>query len=234
VLPVKIESAPTRILIADDDPILVELLAQPLTDAGYEVLEAFDSASALEICIAQSPALAIIDYEMPGYSGVELARFIDSQTGVALIFVSGHAEEAVVSAAVEAGALAYLLKPVDIQQLIFTVRTALERGRDLRELRQQSNNLNKALTASRSVSVATGLIMGKLGLSQAEAYECLRQRARSNRVRLEALCCNRTKKLAFFSNPCASAQGRRLRRRARDERYFWRAIATWRHVTCAD
>lgn len=176
---------PIRILIADDDPIMLDLLGFHLRAANFEVIEACTSASALEACIASEPALAIIDYEMPGYCGVDLARFINSHTDVNLIFLSAHAEESVVAAAIAAGALAYMVKPVEPAQIVFTVRTALQRGREMQALRSQTHKLSKALQAGRSVSIAIGLLMGKLGLAEREAFECLRRHARSNRIRVD-------------------------------------------------
>lgn len=175
----------TRILIADDDPILVALISGWLRGAGYEVTETADSAAALSACIAQEPHLAIIDYEMPGYSGTDLARFMHSQTDVVLIFLSAHKEREIIDDAIAAGAFAYLVKPVDEQRLLVTVRTALERGREMRELRQRSSNLGGALQTTRMVSMATGLIMGRLRITEQDAFSRLRQQARSNRKKLE-------------------------------------------------
>jgi response regulator NasT len=175
----------TRILVADDDPIFVALIAGWLRGADYEVTECADSASALSACIAQEPRLAIIDYEMPGYSGLDLARFMNSQTDVVLIFLSAHAEREIIDSAIAAGAFAYLVKPVDEQRLLVTVRTALERGREMRELRQRSSNLGGALQTTRMVSMATGLIMGRLRIGEQDAFSRLRQQARSNRKKLE-------------------------------------------------
>jgi response regulator NasT len=174
-----------RILVADDDPILVQLVAGWLQTAGYEVLEANDSTSAMRECIAHNPHLAIIDYEMPGYCGTDLARFIHSQTDVALIFLSSHGERAIIDAAISSGAFAYLQKPVEEADLLQAVRTALERGGELRELRARTSNLGNALQTARTVSLATGLLMGRLRTTQSDAFDRLRQQARSNRKKIE-------------------------------------------------
>jgi len=173
------------VLVADDDPLIVATVGHGLREAKFDVLEAFDSSSALAACIAHKPSLAVIDYAMPGYGGLELARFISTQTDVPLIFLSAYSDEAIVCEAIAAGALAYLVKPIDTQQLLAAVRTALQRGRELRALRLQANQLNTALQTGRTVNVATGLLMAKFQIGQQEAFECLRHYARSNRTRLE-------------------------------------------------
>jgi response regulator NasT len=175
----------TRILLADDDPIILELVGGWLRALDYEVFEATNSANALQACIAHDPHLAIIDYEMPGYCGTDLARFIHSQTSVALIFLSSHGEKEIIDEAISAGAFAYLQKPIGEADLVLAARTAVERGRELRALRDRTSNLNNALQAARTVSLATGLLMGRLRTTQQDAFERLRQQARSNRKKIE-------------------------------------------------
>jgi len=76
------------VLVADDDPLIVATLGHVLHSAGFDVAEVFDGASALEACIRLTPALAIVDYAMPGSNGVELARMIALQTAVPVMFLS--------------------------------------------------------------------------------------------------------------------------------------------------
>ncbi len=176
---------PQLILLVDDDPVILETFGASLREAGFEVLEAADGASALQSCITSSPALAVIDYAMPGLSGVELARQLVAQTDVAFLFLSAHADESVVREAVAAGAMTYLVKPVDGAGLIPPVRTALERSREFLALRSEGQRLSAALKIDRNIGVATGLVMSRFQLGQQAAFERLRRYARSHRVRLE-------------------------------------------------
>jgi two-component system, response regulator PdtaR len=174
-----------RVVVADDDALMVEIMAGWLRDADFEVIEAADGASALNACVANQPDLVVIDYEMPGHQGGELASFIVSQTGAPLIFVSSHDERAIIESAIAGGAYAYLVKPVEQNQFMVTIRTALERGREMKALRSQTNKLHRALEAGRAVNLATGLLMGRFGIAQRDAFERLRRQARSTRARLE-------------------------------------------------
>jgi two-component system, response regulator PdtaR len=178
-------SARPCILLVDDDPIILETFGESLRGAGFEVIEARDGARALQICIAQTPALAVIDYAMPGLSGVELARQLVAQTDVPFLFLSAHSEERIVQQAVAAGALTFLLKPTEPAALIPAVRAALERSREVLALRSETERLNAALRINRNVGVATGLVMARFKITQVEAFERLRTHARSRRVRLE-------------------------------------------------
>jgi response regulator NasT len=180
-------SAPARLLVADDDPLMVKLVGDWLRDSGFEVLEAPDATRALEICVAHRPDLAIIDFDMPGFGGAELASRIHSHTDVPVIFLTGRDEPRIIEQAIGAGALAYLIKPVKASQLLASLRTSLERGREMNEMRARANNLSSALESGRLVNMATGLLMGRLGMTQQTAFACLRHHARSNRARLDEI-----------------------------------------------
>ena len=174
-------------LVADDDPILVTLVGNWLRDAGLDVMEAHDGTNALEICVSRNPDLAIIDFDMPDFGGAELASRIHSHTDVPVIFLTAHDEARVVEQAIGVGALAYLIKPVTESQLLASVRTSLERAREMSEMRTRAKNLSTALETGRLVNLATGLLMGRLGMTQQDAFACLRHQARSNRVRFDEL-----------------------------------------------
>ncbi len=174
-----------KILLADCDPVLVAKVGRDLREAGFEVLEAFDSSSTFDICMGQAPTLAIIDYAMSGTTGVEIAHQIANHTSVPVILTADNSDETIVRNATAAGVLGFLIKPVDTRQLLAAVHVGLQRGRDFRALRVQAEQLNAALQSGRSVGLATGLLMARFRIGREEALERLRRHARSNRIRLE-------------------------------------------------
>jgi two-component system, response regulator PdtaR len=174
-----------RVVLADDDPLVVELFGSWLRDAEFEVIEASDGPSALNACVANQPDLVVMDYSMPGHHGAELAQFIASQTSAPLIFVSSHNEESIIESAIRSGAYAYLVKPIEESQFMATVGAAMERSREMQALRAETNQLHRALEAGRAVNIATGLLMGRFGIARRDAFERLRRQARSSRTRLE-------------------------------------------------
>ncbi len=177
--------APNKILLADNDPVLVATVGRELREAGFEVLEAFDSSTAFDLCMEQTPSLAIIDQAISGATGIEIAQQIANHTSVPTVLTSNSSDETLVRNATAAGALAFLLKPVDSRQLLAMVRVAFQRGRDFRALRVQAEQLNTALQSGRNVGLATGLLMARFRIGRDEALERLRRHARSNRIRLE-------------------------------------------------
>ena len=173
-----------RILIADDDRLILSTLGQGLRDAGYEVLEASDGKAAVHLCETAQPELAVLDMRMPGLSGIEAARLIRERTKVPFIFLSAYGEHDIVRLAVKEGALGYLVKPVDIPQIVPAIEAALARGADISHLRESEQNLITSLEANRVTSIAVGLIMERYHLDRNTAFEQLRQIARSRQVKV--------------------------------------------------
>ena len=178
------------ILLADDDRLILSTLGQGLRDAGYKILEATDGAAAVHICETSHPDLAILDVRMPNMSGVEAAHLIREKTTTPFIFLSAYGDREVVQLAVQEGALAYLVKPVDIPQIIPTIEAALARAAELSELRQTTDNLGSALKGNRETSMAVGLIMERYRISQEIAFKILRNYARSERIKVNQLAAN--------------------------------------------
>ncbi len=175
------------LLVVDDDKLIVATLSQQLRSAGYRVIEAFDGPSALQRCATSQPDLAILDYLMPGMSGVELARSLAQSGPIPVIFLSAYSDALIVSDAIDVGALTYVVKPIDTAQLLPIVRTALQRGREIRALHDQNQHLRTQLNDDQHVSTATGLLMANLKLGRRDAFERLRHKARSKRLKLDVL-----------------------------------------------
>lgn len=177
------EAAPltmARILIADDERVVLFTLAEGLREAGFDVIEAHDGLQALELCRSEAPDLALLDIRMPGLDGLELARRLRDETSVPFLFFSAYGDEAMVRRAVEIGALGYLIKPLLVSSIVPTVRTALARSKDI-------SGLQGALESNRTIATAVGMLMRSEGIDRQAAFERLRQRARTQRRKLEEL-----------------------------------------------
>jgi len=85
---------------------------------------------------------------------------------------------------VAAGALGYLVKPLDVAQIVPAIEAALARAAETARLRQAEANLTTALSGSRVTSVAVGLIMERYHLGLEQAFEMLRSYARSRREKV--------------------------------------------------
>ncbi len=177
-------SAKPNILIVDDDRLILATLSKGLRDLGYEVREASSGTVALHLCEELSPDLVMLDARMPGLSGMDVAAKLFPKH-IPFIFLSAYGDQAIVKQAIEQGAYSYLVKPLDVPQIVPVIESALARTAELRLLKSTEQNLNVALSRGRATSVAVGLIMERHRLSADEAFEALRQYARSQRRKLD-------------------------------------------------
>jgi AmiR/NasT family two-component response regulator len=167
------------VLIADDDRLVLTTLSQGLRAAGFATIEAHSGSEALKYCMQSPPSIAILDYDMPDVSGLEIAKTLRVANAFPFIFLSAYGDDEIVRNAGDTGAMAYLLKPIDPLHVIPVIRTALQRFSELRALRGQSVQLTAALQTTRDTSTVVGLLMERLHLSDKDAYDCLRKYARS-------------------------------------------------------
>ena len=121
VEPITSEPAPgTRILVVEDNPDCRWGLEALLTVLGYEVETAGDGLQGLEMALRDRPPVLLVDINMPGIDGVELARRLRKQPGfeqATLVAVTGNDDFKNERAAVAAGFDARLMKPVDVNEL---------------------------------------------------------------------------------------------------------------------
>lgn len=175
------------LLIADDDRLVLATLAEGLRRAGYTVLEAGGGDEAIHIACDHPPDLAILDMRMPGRSGVEVAMWLREHTDTPFIFLSAYGDADVVEEAVCAGALGYLVKPLDVQQILPSIDAALMRGRELNALLEEEAQLSTALRLGRQTSVVVGILMARHQLTEQAAFNQLRALARAQRRRVSEL-----------------------------------------------
>ena len=115
------------ILLVDDDEVLRERLATAIRSRGYEVPTAGSSDEALREAAKDSPELAVLDLKMPGRSGLELLREIrlhDPATEV--LILTGYGSIATAVEATKLGAVGYVPKPVDADEILRRVFDAVE------------------------------------------------------------------------------------------------------------
>ncbi|RNF30280.1 response regulator receiver protein [Massilia aurea] len=174
------------VLIVDDDALLREYLAEVLQHAGHDTLGAGTAAEALRTIEERGDgiALVLLDIEMPGMSGLALARLLREETTIPFMFLSASDDAETARAAADAGAVGYLVKPVDGAQLLPAFEAALARGDDIRRLRRSEESLTSALAAGRETSIAVGVLMARFHIDRHQAFDVLRDEARSQRRKM--------------------------------------------------
>lgn len=118
----------SRILIADDEKLIVTLVSDFLKNAGFETLCAYDGAEALELIKTQGADLAIIDIMMPEIDGWELTRRIRELSDIPIIMLSARSEEFDLLEGFSSGADEYVTKPFSPAVLVKRVEALLRRA----------------------------------------------------------------------------------------------------------
>jgi DNA-binding response OmpR family regulator len=109
------------VLIADDDPDILELVALTLERDGYEVVQARSGEEALRLADEREPHLAVLDLMMPGMDGCEVTRRLraaENERRLPILILSAFAEDRQAARALDAGADAYMRKPFSPRDLL--------------------------------------------------------------------------------------------------------------------
>ncbi|MBA5725544.1 response regulator [Bombella favorum] len=125
------------ILVVEDEPALRVLLEHSLRQRGYQVSTAVDGEQALSFLEETRPDLALLDWMMPGLSGLELCRIIRQKPGLKdlpVLFLTARTDEQDVIAGLDNGADDYLTKPCSADKLDARLRALLRRTRPVQDI----------------------------------------------------------------------------------------------------
>lgn len=120
-----------KILIADDEPDIRELVAFTLRFAGHEVIKTTNGEEALQAALREVPDLVLLDVRMPRLTGYEACQQIkanEKTRDVPVVFLSAKGQEGEIQTGMESGAEEYIVKPFSPDQLLERVRQILARS----------------------------------------------------------------------------------------------------------
>jgi FixJ family two-component response regulator len=152
------------VYVLDDDYRVREALTSLLSSVGFRV-EVFASATEyLKFKKPDSPACLILDLQLPGMSGLDLQREIAGGDAPAVVFVTGHGDVPSSVRAMKAGAIEFLLKPFDDQELLRAIDAAIAHDREARLKRAEMAELQRryALLTPREREVLPFVVAGLL------------------------------------------------------------------------
>jgi FixJ family two-component response regulator len=152
------------VYVLDDDYRVREALSSLLSSVGFRVEVFASAAEYLKFKKPDSPACLILDLELPGMSGLELQREISGGDAPAIVFVTGHGDVPSSVRAIKAGAVEFLLKPFDDQELLRAIDAAIAQDREERLKRAEMTELQRryALLTPREREVLPFVVAGFL------------------------------------------------------------------------
>jgi response regulator NasT len=178
-----------RILVVDDDRLVLATVAHGLAQAGYEVIDADNGDDAILLAREHRPQLALLDIRMEGKSGFDVAETLRDAYRIPFMFLSAFSDEATLAKVQSLGALAYLVKPLDVGQIVPSVEAVFAR---LRSAEPAAAAPAAALPAmpgdalADPVPLAVGVLMHRHSLPRAEAWQRLRRMADEHSLPLAA------------------------------------------------
>lgn len=160
-----------RILVVDDDRLVLATVVHGLTHAGFEIIDADNGDDAILLARQHRPDLALLDIRMDGMSGYDVAHYLREALQIPFLFLSAFSDEATLVRIQALGALALLVKPLDIAQLVPAVASALEEARARAEVQDAGGgSAQAAVQPLPGSSTAAGAAVDALvGLSTVEA-----------------------------------------------------------------
>ncbi|MGW8310534.1 MAG: ANTAR domain-containing response regulator, partial [Thiogranum sp.] len=147
------------------------------------MIQATDGEQAERLAQELRPAPTVLDLRMPMKDGFEVAGTLHD-ADLPSISLSSYGDEEMVQLVTEAGALAYLVKPLDVDQLVPAMQSALSRAEERRQLKSSVEQMDSALSQSREISMVVGILMERCNLSTIQAFDALRDEARSQRRKI--------------------------------------------------
>ena len=198
-----------RILVVDDDRLVLATVAHGLAQAGFEVIDADNGDDAILLAREHRPELALLDIRMEGKSGFDVAATLRDVYGIPFMFLSAFADEATLATVKSLGALAYLVKPLDVGQIVPAVEAAFARLRGTPAVADSAAAAARdeapvapgfapaptpapALIAPAAnlladpVPLAVGVLMHRFSLSREEAFKRLQRLANEQQHSLAA------------------------------------------------
>ena len=173
-----------KILVVDDDRLVLATVTHGLAQAGFEVIDADNGDDAILLAREHKPDLALLDIRMEGKSGLDVAAYLREYLHVPFMFLSAFADDETVQQVKDLGAVAYLVKPLDIGQIVPTVAAAIANlpGRVPAASVPQSRSPIEAEPAwgiEAMVPLAVGVLMHRYSLQRGQALDRLRRLATS-------------------------------------------------------
>ena len=173
-----------RILVAEDETLIRMDLVEMLREAGYDVIaEATNGSEAIALAEELRPDLAILDVKMPVLDGISAAEKIISISPV--LMLTAFSQRDLVERARDAGAMAYVVKPFTMDDLMPAIEIAISRHQQMRSLAEEVADLHERLETRKVIDRAKGILMKALNLSEPEAFSWIQRTAMDRRITMK-------------------------------------------------
>jgi AmiR/NasT family two-component response regulator len=172
-----------RVVIAEDEALIRLDLAEMLGEEGYDVVgQAGDGETAVALAEEHRPDLVVLDVKMPRLDGITAAQRIAEQRIAPVVILTAFSQRDLVERARDAGAMAYLVKPFNKDDLLPAIEMAVSRFSELQMLEAEVADLTERLETRKAVDRAKAVLQRRLELSEPEAFRWIQKTAMDLRL----------------------------------------------------
>jgi response regulator NasT len=175
------------ILVADSSETSRKKICELLTMKGYKLFQATDGAGAIRIARSTFPDLVIMDVNLWGIQAYEAGRIIEEDRLSTVLFITNCASKGFYEKLQSMNVYAYIMKPIQQEQLHQTVEFTIRNAKKIRSLEKKVATLEHSLESRKKIDRAKGVLMEKYGISESEAYSMLRKQSMDQCITMDKM-----------------------------------------------
>ena len=178
------EQVPARTVVVAEDEALIRLdIVEILKDQGFNVVAETDNGkTAVELAQKHRPDLVLMDVKMPIMDGITAAEEIAKEQIAPVVLLTAFSQKELVDRAVDAGAMAYVVKPFTPNDLIPAIEVAMSRYEQIRALEKEVGTIRDQFETRKLVDRAKSLLITKMNLTEPEAFRWIQKTSMDRRL----------------------------------------------------
>lgn len=176
-----------KIVVADSDNTCRKNISELLKKRGYNVYQASDGSETLRISRIIYPHLVIMDINLLMINGYKTAKIIEEDKVSSVIFATNNLNSAFYEKLKTMNIFAYIIKPVNPEQLYQTVEFSINNISKVKSLQEKIEHLETELINRKKIDRAKGIVMERLRISESEAYKYLRKKSMDKCISMDIL-----------------------------------------------
>jgi response regulator NasT len=177
------ETVARRVIVVEDEALIRMDIVEVLRENGFDVVgEASDGETAIQLTRELLPDLVVMDITMPKMDGLTAAEAINKERLAPVVMLTAFAQPEFVARAVEAGAIAYVVKPFTPERLLPQIEVALSRHQMMRAVEAEASDAIERLETRKTLERAKGLLQEKMKLSEPEAFRWIQKASMDRRL----------------------------------------------------
>ncbi|MBD2761319.1 response regulator [Kocuria sp. cx-455] len=171
------------VVVAEDEALIRMDIVEMLREAGYNVVaEAENGQRAVDLAREHTPDLVLMDVKMPVMDGITAAEHIAEERIAPVVLLTAFSQRELVERAREAGAMAYVVKPFTVDDVVPAIEIAMSRFEEISALENEVADMKEQFATRKLVERAKSLLQTKMGLSEPEAFRWIQKTSMDRRL----------------------------------------------------